>query len=165
MDALNSDLFEKKVLDPYLRFENAEEEAAYRKREQERKEEIDRLRAIGTPDALRQAAQLQLDQVQDAGDHGAKDSPDYPRLLSTAQANLQEIEGIQAQAASQSQTASKDAVSRQAAPTPNAVVPAEMDEIGAALAAAGVSVGSNAAPAPQSVPDVRAPNNPAAGLS
>jgi hypothetical protein len=84
IEALNRDLFENRVLDPYLRFDSREDEEAYRKREQERKEEIKRVLALGTPEGLRRAAELTHDQLRDAGAHGADRSPDYARLLGTA---------------------------------------------------------------------------------
>lgn len=84
IEALNRDLFENRVLDPYLRFASPEDEEAYRRREQERKEEIKRVLALGTPVGLRRAAELTHDQLRDAGSHGADRSPDYARLMGTA---------------------------------------------------------------------------------
>lgn len=84
IEALNRDLFEKRVLDPYLRFNSPEDEEAYRKRERERKEEIDRAMALGTPEGLRRAAELTHDQLRDADEHGAGRSPDFGRLMNRA---------------------------------------------------------------------------------
>lgn len=84
IEALNRDLFENRVLDPYLRFNSPEDEEAYRERDRERKEEIDRAMALGTPEGLRRAAELTHDQLRDAGAHGADRSPDFGRLMNTA---------------------------------------------------------------------------------
>lgn len=88
--AMHHDLFEKKILDPYLRFESAGEEEEYRKRERERKGEVERLQKIGTPEALQKVAALQKDQIQDAGQHGATASPDFKRIEAQADQNLAE---------------------------------------------------------------------------
>jgi hypothetical protein len=102
IEALHRDLFENKVLDPYLRFASSEDEEAYRKRERERKEEIDRAMALGTPEGLRRAAELTQDQLRDADAHGAGRSPDFGRLVAdanraqglVAQAEKQPIENV-----------------------------------------------------------------------
>lgn len=82
--ALSRDLFENKVLDPYLQFTSAKDEEDYRKRERERKEEIDRAMALGTPEGVRRAGELAEDQLRDAGAHRADRSPEFGRLMATA---------------------------------------------------------------------------------
>ncbi|MBP8231273.1 MAG: hypothetical protein KAY22_03120 [Rhizorhabdus sp.] len=74
---LVDDYYEKKVLDPYLRFSSPEDEAEYRKREAERQAAIQKALAEGTPQGNLRAAQLMEDQLRDAGAHGADQSPDY----------------------------------------------------------------------------------------
>lgn len=81
IEALNRDLFEKRVLDPYLRFASPEDEEAYRKREREREAEIKRSLALGTPEGDRRAADLTHDQLRDAGAHGADRSPDFAGMM------------------------------------------------------------------------------------
>jgi Mg-chelatase subunit ChlI len=44
------DVFERRVLDPYLRFTSAEDEEAYRKREEQNREAYERELAKGTPE-------------------------------------------------------------------------------------------------------------------
>lgn len=78
---MTDDLFEKKILDPYLRFDSASEEEEYRKRAAERKAEIDRLKKIGTPEAYWQANELIGEQLKDAKQYGAEASPDFDRLV------------------------------------------------------------------------------------
>ena len=84
IEALNRELFENKVLDPYLKFSSAKDEEEYRKRERERKEEIDRAMALGTPEGVRRAGELAQDQLRDADAHGAGRSPEFGRLVATA---------------------------------------------------------------------------------
>lgn len=80
IEALSRDLFENRVLDPYLRFSSPEDEEAYRKREREREAEVKRALELGTPEGNRRAAELTQDQLRDAGAHGADRSPDYAGL-------------------------------------------------------------------------------------
>lgn len=71
------DYYEKKVFDPYLHFSSAEEEHEFRRREAERKEEIERTQALQTPEGNLRANTLAIDQLDDAGAHGADKSPDF----------------------------------------------------------------------------------------
>ena len=80
LGAMHHDLFEKKILDPYLRFESEQEEEEYRKRERARKEEIERLQKIGTPEAMKQANALIGEQLKDAERHGAGAAPEMEEL-------------------------------------------------------------------------------------
>ncbi len=75
------DYYEKKLFEPYLRFDSAEDEAAYRKREAERREAIEKALAEGTPEGQLRALELSKEQMRDAGDHGANRSPDYAPML------------------------------------------------------------------------------------
>lgn len=92
IEALQRDLFENHVLDPYLQFTSAEDEEAYRQRERARKEEADRAMALGTPKGDRRAAELQQDQLRDAGAHGADRSPDYAGMVQRANAAMADLQ-------------------------------------------------------------------------
>jgi hypothetical protein len=92
IQALNRDLFENRRLDPYLQFNSPEDEEAYRKRERERKEEIDRAMALGTPEGIRRATELTKDQLRDAGAHGADRSPDYAGMVQRADAAMVDLQ-------------------------------------------------------------------------
>lgn len=81
IEALNRDLFENRVLDPYLRFASPEDEEAYRKREREREAEIKRTLELRTPEGDRRAAELTHDQLLDAGAHGADRAPEFGDML------------------------------------------------------------------------------------
>ena len=92
IEAVQRDLFEKRVLDPYLQFASAEDEEAYRKREAGRKEAVDRERAKGTLEGDRNAAAILDQQLRDAGAHGADRSPDFADMMrqtKSATADLQ----------------------------------------------------------------------------
>lgn len=68
------------MLDPYLQFSSPEDEEAYRKREQERKAEIDRALALHTPEGDRRAQQIMAAQLVDAKAHGADKAPEFDDL-------------------------------------------------------------------------------------
>jgi hypothetical protein len=83
----SDDIFGRKIFDPYLRFASAEDEEAYRKREADRKAEIDHAMAEKTPQGTLRATDLTIDQLRDAGAHGAARSPKYqPELDSLLKA-------------------------------------------------------------------------------
>lgn len=129
---ISDDLFERKIFDPYLRFDNAEEEEAYRKRETERQEFIRRELAKGTPEGSRNAADAAVDQIKDAGRHGADQSPDYQRLLNEATATRDQQDAAIARSTIQRGDPKEKAT--ELAVTPSA----ELDEIAAIFKAAGV---------------------------
>ncbi len=86
------DHYERKIFDPYLRFASAEDEQAYRQREEERRREIEKAQTEGTPEAELRALKLAEEQLKDAGAHGADRSPIYaPKVASIreARANLE----------------------------------------------------------------------------
>jgi len=123
---LAGDLFERRVLDPYLQFASPEEEDAYRERERTRRDAIERALARGTPEGQREATRLTSDQLRDAGQHGATASPDFSRMqreADAARAALDAVAPNQEQVDRRSETAS----------TADA-----LDDVVAALRAAGV---------------------------
>jgi hypothetical protein len=92
IEALSHDLFERKVLDPYLEFNSPEDEAAYRKREAERDEARKRALALGTPEGDRRATEIVRDQLLDAGAHGAYRSPDFAAMMLRANAATADLQ-------------------------------------------------------------------------
>jgi hypothetical protein len=76
---------------PYLQFSSAEEEEAYRKREAERDEARKRALAMNTPEATARAAKLVLEQIDDAGQHGANRSPEFAKLRGQVEQSLAEL--------------------------------------------------------------------------
>lgn len=135
IEALNRDLFENRVLDPYLRFASPEDEEAYRKRERERKEEIDRAMALGTPEGLRRANDLLRDQLRDAGAHGADRSPDYAGMVQRSDSAFADLR-------SPRQETEQAGLKSEAASVHSALPPPSDDGLGdilATLKAAGVT--------------------------
>lgn len=140
IETIGHDIFDRKVLDPYLQFSSAEDEAAYRKREQERKAEIDRALALHTPEGDRRAAELTRTQLDDAKAHGADRSPDYAWLSSQTDEALNALK-------SPTREATPDAGKSKA--STRAAVSLSGDDLGdvmAALKAAGVESNSGDAP-------------------
>lgn len=119
LTAIQRDLFESRVLDPYLQFASADDEEEYRQRERERNEAMQRELAKGTLEGQRRANEIAAAQMADARAHGADASPDFGRLQSQIEQNSLAIR------------------QQEQAQSP---VPASADNIGLALAAAGVSL-------------------------
>lgn len=71
------DFYEKKIFDPFLRFASAEDEAAYREREEKYQRDIQAARALGTPEGDLRALELVEAQMLDAKAHGAGDSGQF----------------------------------------------------------------------------------------
>lgn len=125
-------LFDDKVLDPYLQFKSKEDEEAYRKRERERNEAYDRAMARGTPEGNRLALQIEQAQVRDAGAHGANRSPNFPQIqgdLARAAADLEP----------QHSTATERLAQKERAAKAKPYADGGLDEAMAALTAAGVT--------------------------
>ncbi len=70
--------------DAYLHFASAEDEAAYRKHEAERRAEIEAALAKATPESTLKASGLTVGQLLDAKAHGADDSPEFDATFNTA---------------------------------------------------------------------------------
>lgn len=132
------DFYEKKIFDPYLRFASAEDEAAYREREEERKREIKEALALGTPEGTLKANLLSREQMLDAGAHGADKSPDYAPMLAQRDASIERLAGAMDRAAAQAPNEVDAALGDTPAPTPSASDPVAL---AVRLLASGVAVG------------------------
>jgi hypothetical protein len=124
--SFNDDFYEKKIFDPYLRFSSAEDEEKYRRDEATRKQEIEKALALHTPAGDLQANKLAIDQLKDAGAHGADQSPEYASRLSTLTATK---EALAAQVEKkETPTSSQDRLEAAAAaqPTDAPTLPPEM---------------------------------------
>ena len=77
VEDLSLDIYERKIFDPYLSFASAEDEAEYRRREQEAKRYMEAELAKGTPEGDLNAAGAAQAQLLDAAAHGAADSPEF----------------------------------------------------------------------------------------
>ena len=69
--------YEQRIFEPYLKFASAEDEEAYQRREAEHLLAIEKAKGEGTPQGDLRAAQHSLEQLEDAGAHGANRSPEY----------------------------------------------------------------------------------------
>lgn len=70
--------------DSHLDFASAEDEAAYRKREAERRAEIEAALSKATPESTLKASGLTVGQLLDAKAHGADDSPEFDATFNKA---------------------------------------------------------------------------------
>ena len=70
VDSIVSDVFDRRIFDPYLRFGSTDEEAAYRQREADRRALIEAERAKGTPQGDLNASGAAVGQMADAYAHG-----------------------------------------------------------------------------------------------
>lgn len=132
------DFYEKRIFDPFLRFASAEDEAAYREREEERKREIKEALALGTPEGTLKANLLSRDQLLDAGAHGADRSPDYAPMLAQRDASIERLAGAIDRAAGQAPNEVDAALGDAPAPfTPTG----DPVAVAARLLASGVAVG------------------------
>jgi len=79
--AFMHDYYERKMFEPYLRFASLNDEEEYRRREDERRRAIEKALAEHTPEGNLRANQLAIEQLKDAGAHGADKSPQYQPTL------------------------------------------------------------------------------------
>lgn len=75
--ALQSDLFERRIFDPFLRFATADDEAAYRRREADAQRYISAQLAEGTPEGDLNASGALVSRMLDAHSHGAGASHEF----------------------------------------------------------------------------------------
>ncbi len=83
--------YDEHEFDKYLRFASAEDEQDYRKREEERKQAIQKALDEHTPEGTLRALQIAREQMRDAGKHGATASPEFEptmKSLDDAEAKL-----------------------------------------------------------------------------
>lgn len=90
--AFVDDVYERKIFDPYLRFASADEEAAYRAREADRRRGIETALTDDTPRGNLSALRLANDQMLDASAHGASASPQFEPLRQTLLAREAELQ-------------------------------------------------------------------------
>lgn len=137
--AFEDDYYKKRKYEAYLHFTSPEDEAAFRRRETERKLEIEKALALETPEGTLRALTLQQAQLRDAGEHGASESPDFAgdmNNLDEAKNNLAASRAADRKAQGQVY----DAKSKSADPLDAiAATPVSQKEI-AALKAAGVAI-------------------------
>lgn len=127
------DYYGRKAFEPYLQFASAEDEEEFRKREAQRKAEMEKALAEKTPEGALRANNLAIDQLEDAGAHGADRSPDYQPMLSNLQQTRKNLAGEIGTVAAASAPIPPDPL----ADLPDAEVP---KDVLAALRSAGIAV-------------------------
>ena len=85
------DFYGRKIFDPYLKFASADDEEEYRRREAERQRAIETARAENTPEGNLRAINLSIDQMNDAGAHGADRSADFKPMLDGLKKSKREL--------------------------------------------------------------------------
>jgi hypothetical protein len=86
------DFYDRKIFDPYLQFASTEDKEAYHRREAERRLAIEKAQAENTPEGTLRANTLAIEQLHDAGAHGADRSPDYKSMLQNLELHKRELE-------------------------------------------------------------------------
>ena len=71
------DYYDNHIFDSYLHFASTEDEEEYRRREEQHKKDIEKARAEHTPQGDLTALKISIEQMKDAGAHGANRSPEY----------------------------------------------------------------------------------------
>jgi len=133
IEEVGQDLFERRKLDPYLKFTSAEDEEEYRKREEQRNEERNRALELHTTEGDRLALKIQREQWRDAGEHGAASSPEY-RAMGEKMAQAEKDLDL-----SEARTGNRDAPSTRESTAKGPAQPKDdMADILATLKAAGV---------------------------
>ncbi len=87
------DYYKRRIFDSYLTFASAQDEEEYRHREAERQQAIERARAENSPEGNLRAVQLSIDQLHDAGAHGATRSPAYKKWEDDLYAKRDSLQG------------------------------------------------------------------------
>lgn len=77
VETLGNDLYERRIFDPYLKFDSPQHEADYRKREAETQRYATEQLAKNTPEGNLNAGGAVAGQMLDAEAHGAGESPDF----------------------------------------------------------------------------------------
>lgn len=88
VQSLHADLYERRIFDPYLKFDSPEEEAAYRKREAQAQRYVTEQLAKNTPQGNLNAGGAVAGQMLDAEAHGAGASPDFAPRWEQLRADL-----------------------------------------------------------------------------
>lgn len=95
VEALQVDLFGRRIFDPFLRFASREDEEAYRRREEENRRYIEQQLAAKTPEGDLNAAGATMVQMLDAHARGAGDSPEFAarwnRLVDTTRRHREAV--------------------------------------------------------------------------
>ena len=143
VEEISRDIYERRIFDPYLHFSSAQDEAAYRRREEQTRRAINDALAQGTPEGDLLAARLTDRQLQDAGAHGAAASPEFRALFDR---NRQNMAGLESAIGERQPARSNDQSGVQSASVPQPVpaTPEQLASVLATLRTAGIDGGIHA---------------------
>ncbi|MBI1262772.1 MAG: hypothetical protein GC184_13720 [Rhizobiales bacterium] len=85
------DFYDRRIFDPYLKFASEKDKEEYFRREETWKQEIEKARAEHTPEGELRASDMAIEQLEDAGAHGADRSSKYKSTLSTLRAQRERL--------------------------------------------------------------------------
>ncbi len=128
------DYYDRRIFDPYLRFASVEDEEEYRRREEQWKQAIEKAQAEHTPEGDLRADRLAIEQLKDAGAHGAERSPDYKPKLKALTQKADALESVLHRNADGRETDARVQANAQQSAAPATVAP----DVIAALQKAGV---------------------------
>jgi hypothetical protein len=136
---IGRDIYERRIFDPYLRFASAEDEEAYRRREEENRRAIADALAENTPQGDLRAARIMDRQLQDAGAHGADASPQFRSLVDRNSENVTRLEA----AVGERPSAERDerSATQQQTPEPTPATSEQLASVLATFRAVGIDGG------------------------
>jgi hypothetical protein len=85
------DYYDERKFDRFLQFASVEDQEEYRRREDERKHAIDKALAEHTPKSSLRALDLSIEQLKDAGAHGARRSSEFQSTLDKMESSRREL--------------------------------------------------------------------------
>jgi hypothetical protein len=134
------DYYKRRAFEPYLHFASEKDEEEYRRREEERRLQIEKAQKENTPESNLKATNLAIEQMQDAGAHGADRSPQFKSDLDSLKAQKTRLEAAlhEKPAVQETTTAKTDKTQDQASP-------AVSNDAIASLKAAGVVIADQSA--------------------
>jgi hypothetical protein len=89
---MSRDIYDRHIFDPYLRFASSEDEAAYRRREEQNRQAIEEALADRSPEGDLRAARVMDRQLRDAGAHGAEAAPQFREMMNRNRLDIERLE-------------------------------------------------------------------------
>ena len=129
-----------KDFDPYLRFSSAEDEEAYRRREEENRRAIEAALAKHTPAGDLEATRLAERQLADAGAHGAEASPEFAAQATRLAQSRHDLEQAMGDKTPANESVAATAQDKRAEAASASPTDAELADVMATLQSSGVTV-------------------------
>ncbi len=128
------DYYDNHIFDSYLHFASTEDEEEYHRREEQHKKDIEKAQAEHTPQGDLKALDASIEQMKDAGAHGAGKSAEFQSRLKFM---VEKRNSLSGQLSKQEPTKETPPADPLAAVKPDASVPSDLI---AGLRAAGVAI-------------------------